>query len=343
MNKSLLELQSALETGSSQKRYGMPARKYGFYDGKEYVRYCNWRKANNKSVRLKDPSFTEDLEYWRDHVDYNFVGNLIRYLSSKGYSVDKRVISSFKGWCNDHKYTHSNRKECLDLFKKYCNRRSLTSRKYVDADPNVDINTLFRSYRQRCAYDNHCKKLGFSLSSDRERYLSGIEEWKRLNTGADITPSELFNSNSEKFGFHCWCVKNEVPIATEEELLSALHQYRKFKECNDALFKSICWSDNNQRTRYDKYCKSLGFTFTTNPQRYVSEYQDWSTNVDPGPYVDWKLYFSKTERYSFQSWCHKQGYKRCCSTRGFKERYEEWKDWYENSRDPRYSKGSDTK
>lgn len=339
MSKSLFELQSVLENGSNQSRWDIAARKYGFYDGKEYVRYNNWRKANGKSAILKNPSYTEDLEYWRDYVDYKQVDNLISYLSSRGYSVDRRVISDFKGWCSKHKYKHSNLKECLDLFEKYCNRRRLVNRKHVckNSGREVNINTLFNSYRQHCAYDEYCKTLGFSISTDREKYLSGIKEWKKLNPDVAYSPDEFFDTGAEKSNFHSWCKRNRVLIGTEEELTYAINRYKQLKRYKKQL-KNIPWENSEQRRRYDKFCKSLGFNFTSDPERYLSSYQNWIDNIDPGPYVDWKLYFSSVERNSYRNFCSNRGYSETFRSRGFQERYEKWKNWYENERYARYVK-----
>lgn len=84
MSKSLFELQSILEKGNNLSELDVNVRKYGFYDAREYNRYRNWRKANGKSIYIKDSSFTEDLEWWREHVDYNFRNNLIEYLTHYG-------------------------------------------------------------------------------------------------------------------------------------------------------------------------------------------------------------------------------------------------------------------
>lgn len=347
MSKSLFELQGVLENGSNQSRWDIAARKYGFYDGKEYVRYNNWRKANGKSAFIKNIDYTEDLEYWREYVDYKNVGNLISYLSSKGYTVDKHEISDFKSWCSKHKYKHSNRKECLDLFEKYCNRRKLfgkdsKSGKKTRMKRKEDIDNLFMSYRQRCAYDEYCETLGFSILTDRERYLSGIEEWKKSNPDVVSTLCKLLDTKSYRSSFQEWCKNNRIPIGTEEELFSAINRYKKLKEYKKQ-FKSIQWANREQQLRYGKYCKSLGFTFTSDPERYLSSYQNWIDNIDPGPCVDWKLYFSSVEYVSYRNFCYNQGYSETFRSRGFQERYDKWKNWYENSRDPRYTKGGDTK
>lgn len=336
MSKSLFDLKSVLEKGNNLSELDVNVRKYGFYDAREYNRYRNWRKANGKSVYIKDSSFTEDLEWWREHVDYNFRNNLIEYFNSLGYNVDERTITNFKGWCSVNKYTHSNQKECLELFKDYWSRHRST-RKDRSKGKDADINNLFVSYRQRCAYDNYCKTLGFSISTDRERYLSSIEEWKKLNLDVAYSPDEPFNTESEKSNFYSWCRRNRVPIGTDEELTSAINWYKQLKGYKKQL-KNIQWTNPEQRRRYDKYCKSLGFNFTSDPERYLSSYQNWSDNIDLGPYVDWRLYFSDVEHDSFLYFCSSRGYSESLRSRGFQERYEKWQNWYENERDAKYVK-----
>ena len=341
MSKSLYELQGVLKEGNNLSELDVNVRKYGLYSAREYHRYHTWRIANGKSIRIKDPSFTEDLEWWREHVDYNFRGNLIEYFNSLGYNVDEHTITNFRGWCNVNKYTHSNQKECLEIFKDYWSRqRSVNKDKSKRKEADIDI--FFRTYRQRCAYDDYCKTLGFSISTDKERYLSGIKEWKELNSDVAYSPDEQFDTESEKSNFHGWCKRNRVPIGTEKELTSAINRFKQLRGYKKQL-KTIPWATPEQRRRYGKYCKSLGFTFTSDPERYLSSYQNWIDNIDPGPYVDWKLYFSSAERVSYRNFCYKQGYSETFRSRGFQERYEKWKNWYENERDPKYSKGSVTK
>lgn len=337
MSKSLFDLQSVLEEGNNLSKLDFNVMSYGFYSAREYYRYNSWRKANGKSILIKDPSFTEDLEWWREHVDYCFIDNLIKYFNSLWYNVDRRVVSNFKRWCSKNKYTYSNQKECLELFKDYWSKHKSVKRPRCKGK-EADIDILFKSYRQRCIYDNYCKTQGFSISTDRERYLSGIEEWKKSNSDVENAPEELFDTKAEKDGFHAWCKRNRVPIGMEEELLSAVNQYKKLKEYKKRL-RSIQWVDSEQRGRHDKYCRKLGFNFTSDPERYLSSYQDWSDNIDLGPYVDWKLYFSsEAEHGSYFDFCRRYGYTEPSRLKGFQERYEKWKDWYENERDARYIK-----
>ena len=275
-------------------------------------------------------------------MDYKNVGNLISCLSSKGYSVDKHEISDFKSWCSKHKYKHSNLKECLDLFEKYYNRCRLSGKNSKSGNKTrskrkeEDIDILFKSYRQRCAYDEYCKTLGFSILTDRERYLSGIEEWKKSNPDVAYTIGKLLDTKSDRNSFNEWCKSNKIQIGTEEELLSAINRYKKLKEYKKQ-FKCIQWANREQQLRYGKYYKSLGFTFTSDPERYLSSYQNWIDNIDPGPYVDWKLYFSSIERVSYKNFCSRY-YSETFRSRGFQERYEKWKNWYENERDAKYVK-----
>lgn len=336
MSKSLLELQGILKAGNNLSVLDVNVMKYGFYSAREYNRYRDWRKSNGKSIYIKDPVFIEDLEWWREHVDYNFSDNLIKYFNSLGYNVDKRTITNFKCWCNVNKYTHSNQEECLKIFKDYWSRHR-SVKKDRSKGKEADIDNLFMSYRQRCTYDNYCKTLGFSISTDRERYLFGIEEWKKLNLDAAYSPDEPFSTESEKSNFYGWCRRNRVPIGTEEELTSAINRYKQLKRYKKQL-KNIPWTNPEQRRRYDKYCKSLGFNFTSDPERYLSGYQNWSDNIDPGPYVDWKLYFSSVERVSYLYFCRSIGCLEPLRSRGFQERYGKWKNWYENERDAKYVK-----
>ena len=77
--------------------------------------------------------------------------------------------------------------------------------------------------------------LGFSLSSNRERYLSGIEEWKKSNSGSEFIPSELFKDENEKSGFFSWCRRTEVSIDTEEKLLSAILKYKQLRDYKEKV------------------------------------------------------------------------------------------------------------
>ena len=341
MKDSLLELKQLIDTGAKPRDGGTLARLRGFEDGREYSRYRKWLTNTYPNI-----SSTEEfpyLDWWRQNVDYKSRGKLLRSLKEAGYNIKDSTVVNFNMWCRRNKYTHSNLNECLELFNTYM--RKSENAVNVLKGGEQQSNHCFKDIAQKRRYDYYCRSLGFSITSDRERYLSGIDTWLKE---IDITKSPkqnlpklstFFDTKREIKNFRDWRSRNNISTSTEEELLSAVNTYKEVLKYYN-LRNNMPWKDSSQRERYLDYCTKNGIIWSKDPKRYVLEFDNWSVNIDPGPYVDVKSYFSSEEqRESFMHWCRRRGCSAgCFRSRGFQERYEKWKNWYENERDAKYFK-----
>ena len=293
MCDSLLKLQGILESGDKLTNRDILARSRGFAGYREYTRYCKWRKDSGKSVSLTDNDFTSDLEWWRAHVDYYTASVFIEYAKKNGYTVTNKDLRGFHNWWYYKRSLHSNSKEYLELYIKYLNaiseKRSIEET--MSAHPGISrvdaiaILLGFESCNQRRVYDKTCSRLGFSYSSDKDRYLKGIPEWVRSdnlkrNNRRSINVKSLLSSK-EASSFFGWCTRFNITVGTltDSQLVDMIRRYKEHRGYLERK-NNLPWKDDFQRERYNNYVSNKGYSFKKDPERYLAEFQNWSDNID---------------------------------------------------------------
>lgn len=188
MCDSLLKLQDLLESGNKLSNQDILAISRGFTNFNECSRYRKWRRNEGKSTSYEDDDFTSDLEWWRIHVDYSTVSTFIEYAKKQGYTVTREVLSKFQKWSYHKGLSHSNSEEYLALYVEYLN--VLSKRDSIEEvlsslpegsskEDAIAVSLGFKDCKERRVYDGTCRRLGFTYSSDKDRYLNGIADWKR--------------------------------------------------------------------------------------------------------------------------------------------------------------------
>lgn len=297
MERTLADLQRLLEYGDNIANLDRRALESGFSSHNEYSRYKNWRRKSGKSISKKNSDFLSDLEWWRERVDYCQACVFKEYAKANGYIVDSKDLKCFSQWRYYNHKTHSNRKEYLDLYIEYLNRLPT---EYSVVGDNLSSNDSerqdviakylgFNDRTERRKYDRYCHELGFNYSSDKVRYLEGIEDWKKSqkpakNSERTLVMSNFFDSKQEYQNFINWRNRWDIPTTNNDEVLSAIKQY-KTDACLREKKRNLPWKDGCQIKRYTKYSATHGFSFNKDPERYLAEFQNWSDNIDNGPRV----------------------------------------------------------
>lgn len=212
----------------------------------------------------------------------------------------------FLDWCyrsniDVHNLSNNELKETVELYREKSG--------YLERKKNLPWKDDFQGERYRM----YSSERGFSFKKDPERYLEEFQNWSD-NIDAEESSNylrycelfkhllsskencevpdnfnksllNLFDSADEKYYFYKWCSKTNKTLTTKEELLSALNLYRKLGEYKSKL-KDIRWVSSSQKQRYYRYCKNLGFSFTSDPERYLAGIREWASAVDKKPLVD---------------------------------------------------------
>lgn len=298
MSKSLIEIQDVLESGNKISHRDVLAISRGFIDFNEYSRYRKWRKNEGKSTSYEADDFMSDLEWWRTHVDYATVSVFMEYAKQNGYIITQKNLDKFNRWKSHNKLSHSNKKEYLELYIVWLNvlskrklfEESLSNLSVGSRRDAIAMSLGFKDNKQRNAYNKACYKLGFSYSSDRDRYLSGIAEWieqreNPKNSGRhnrhSLRVSDFFSSKKEQAYFSGWCARSGMVLhlLTDKELKNAVDLYKEERSYLERK-RNLPLKDDYQWERYTRYCVKHGFSFKEDPERCLSEFQNWADNID---------------------------------------------------------------
>lgn len=158
--------------------------------------------------------------------------------------------------------------------------RSEKHAKTADSRENLVARELgFIDGSQRERYNAYCRSMGITIHSNRKKYLSGIEDWKRNIEGTGfIGISSIYGTRRDYSSFREWYERNSIRLS-EENTKAYVDTYKRVSKAKRKM-KDLMWSDRKELTRYTNYCYSVGFRPYMDPIRYVEGIEYWRKVID---------------------------------------------------------------